>query len=225
MLNTVDERAVSNISKNTDAEVNSELMNVLPLEIVVKDMQTQLNALNSAFENYRSEASIVLTDLVSNQESLSESAVSKHKEEISQLRYENTILKDENKALCDRLEQLRSQNAERLNYSATSVENMTEELNSLRSRQKDMEAIIRKQEGIISKIHEDNTLFKSKLLSCGALNRMTTYNRNDIDSSISEINNASKSCIVVSDQNKNCASVSIIKSVEKSLCQTSNRII
>ena len=140
-----------NISKNTDAEVNSELMNVLPLE-------TQLNALHSAFENYGSEASIVLTDLVSNQESLSESAVSKHKEEISQLRYENTILKDENKALCDRLEQLRSQNAERLNYSgflkcdqateliesrfasATSVENMTEELNPLRSRQKDMEA-------------------------------------------------------------------------------------
>ena len=218
LLNTVDERAVSNISKNTDAEVNSELMNVLPLEIVVKDMQTQLNALNSAFENYRSEASIVLTDLVSNQESLSESAVSKHKEEISQLRYENTILKDENKALCDRLEQLRSQNAERLNYSATSLENMTEELNSLRSRQKDMEAIIRKQEGIISKIHEDNTLFKSKLLSCEALNPMTSYNRNDVDSSISEINNASKSSIVVSDQNKNCASVSIIKSVGKSLC-------
>ena len=142
----------------TDAEVNSELMNVLPLEIVVKNMQTQLNALNSAFENYRSEASIVLTDLVSNQESLSESAVSKHKEEISQLCYENTILKDENKALCDRLEQLRSQNAERLNYSgflkcdqatefesrfasATSVENMAGELNSLRSTQKDMEAI------------------------------------------------------------------------------------
>ena len=131
LLNTVDERAVSNIPKNTDAEVNSELMNVLPLEIVVKDMKTQLNALNSAFENHRSEASIVLTDLVSNQESLSQSAVSKHKEEISQLRYENTILKDENKALCDRLEQLQSQNAERLDYSATSVENMAEELNSL----------------------------------------------------------------------------------------------
>ena len=59
LLNTVDKRAVSNISKNTDAEVNSELMNALPLEIVVKDMQTQLNALNSAFENNRPEASIV----------------------------------------------------------------------------------------------------------------------------------------------------------------------
>ena len=57
------------------------------------------------------------------------------------------------------------------------------------------------------------------LLSCGALNPMTTYNRNDVDSSISEINNASKSSIVVSDQNKNCASVSIIKSVGKSLCR------
>ena len=134
LLNTVDERAVSNITKNTDAEVNSKLMNVLPLEIVVKDMQTQLNALNSAFENYRSEAYIVLTDLVSNQESLSESVVSKYKEEISQLHFENTVLKEENKALCDRLEQLRSQNAERLNYSATSVESKTEELNSLRSR-------------------------------------------------------------------------------------------
>ena len=55
---------------------------------------------------------------------------------------------------------------------------------------------------------------------------MTTYNRNDVDSSISEINNASKSSIVVSDQNKNCASVSIIKSVEKSLCRDdNNRII
>ena len=101
---------------------------------------------------------------------------------------------------------------------------MTEELNSLRSKQKDMEAILRKQEGIISKIHEDNTLFKSKLLSCGALNPMTTYNRN-VDSSISEISNASKSSIVVSDQNKNCASVSIIKSVEKSLVVTTNNPI
>ena len=34
LLKTADELAVSNISKNTEAEVNSECLNVLPLEIV-----------------------------------------------------------------------------------------------------------------------------------------------------------------------------------------------
>jgi hypothetical protein len=55
-------------------EVASELVCALPLKHAVNDIQIQLNTLKHAFERYRSEASIVLTDLISNQELLSSTA-------------------------------------------------------------------------------------------------------------------------------------------------------
>ena len=89
--------------------VASELVCLLPLKhAAINYIQIQLNTLNRVFERYLSKASIVLTDLISNQELLSGTAGNNHIEEINQLRYENNILKDENKVLNERLKVLQT---------------------------------------------------------------------------------------------------------------------
>jgi hypothetical protein len=60
-------QAESSVCEIVNDEVASELVCALPLKHSVNDIQIQLNTLKHAFERYRSEASIVLTDLISNQ--------------------------------------------------------------------------------------------------------------------------------------------------------------
>ena len=50
------------------------------------------------------------------------------------------------------------------------VDHIYSEINSLRNKQRDLEAIIRKQDETISKLYEDNAFFKSKLSSWENLN-------------------------------------------------------
>ena len=104
-------QAEPSVCEIVNDEVASELVCALPLKHAVNDIQIQLNTLKHAFERYRSEASIVLTDLISNQELLSGTAGNNRIDEVKQLRFENNIWKDENKVLNERLKVLQDENA------------------------------------------------------------------------------------------------------------------
>lgn len=106
--------------------------------------------------------------------------------------------------------------------SIISPDEMTIEINSLHSKHKDLEAIIRKQDEVINKLYEDNTLIKSKLLSLEMINPSASINDlknnacsstnrevNSVCESISDnandqhLNNSTKTIIGTAANNKN----------------------
>ncbi len=103
------------------------------------------------------------------------------------------------------------QTESRLNLANPSDEILSE-LSLIRSKQRDIEAIIRKQdEKIICKLHEDNMFFKSKLQSFINLIPASFHNNqeNNTGGKISFANNVCKSPSIVNNQlyeNKDCAS-------------------
>jgi hypothetical protein len=82
---------------------------------------------------------------------------------------------------------------------------MTTELNSLRSRHKDLENIIRKQDEIICKLHEDNIFIKSKLLSFENITPIALLNdlENKALSSVGDVNTKHGLCNDNFDSNTN----------------------
>jgi hypothetical protein len=95
----------------------------------------------------------------------------------------------------------------RLNL-ANPTDEILSELGLIRSKQQDVEAIIRKQDEIICKLHEDNMFFKSKLQSFINLIPAASHNNqeNNTGGKISFANNVCKSPSIVSNENKDCAS-------------------
>lgn len=98
----------------------------------------------------------------------------------------------------------------RLNLAGPSDEILSE-LSLIRNKQREVEAIIRKQDEIICKLYEDNMFFKSKLQSFINLIPAASHNNqeNNTGGRISFANNVCKSPSIVNNQfheNKDCAS-------------------
>ena len=91
---------------------------------------------------------------------------------------------------------------------ANSYDGIVSELNSIRSKQRDVEAVIRKQDEIICKLHEDNIFLKSKLESFINLIPAGSYNnqKNNTGGNNGVVKNVCLSPTFVNNENKDCAS-------------------
>ena len=99
----------------------------------------------------------------------------------------------------------------RLNV-ANSYDGVVSELDSIRSKQRDVEAVIRKQDEMICKLYEDNIFLKSKLESFINLIPAGFHNnqKNNTDSNNGVVKNVCLSPTFINNENKDCASGELI---------------
>ena len=90
---------------------------------------------------------------------------------------------------------------------ANSYDGIVSELNSIRSKQRDVEAVIRKQDELICKLHEDNIFLKSKLESFINLIPAGSYNNQKNNTGGNNgVKNVCLSPTFVNNEIKDCAS-------------------
>ena len=102
---------------------------------------------------------------------------------------------------------------------ANSYDGLVSELNSIRSKQRDVEAVIRKQNEIMCKLHEDNIFLKSKLESFINLIPAGSYNnqKNNTGGNNGVVKNVCLSLTFVNNENKDCPSGESINLVNEPL--------
>ena len=99
----------------------------------------------------------------------------------------------------------------RLNV-ANSYDGVVSELDSIRSKQRDVEAVIRKQDEMICKLYEDDMFLKLKLESFINLIPAGFHNnqKNNTDSNNGVVKNVCLSPTFINNENKDCASGELI---------------